>query len=170
MAIVTVAAAALFLLLLCASSVEALVPLPDPHEPNDTLATATPLENGVADYGALTTRTDKDYFYLVLPAAGQVSVHFVQNQYGRDIEVALQPQGSSNVVPLNWDREVNPDGSSDLEGTAGPGRLFVILTLEGGAEPSTAAYIITVTFTGGGTGGFSDVPVGSPFYAPITAL
>ena len=152
MAVITVAAAALLLLLLFASSAKALVPLPDPNEPNDTLATATPLENGVANYGALTTQTDKDYFCLDVPGSGRVTVHFVPNGFfGRAVDVAFRRQGSSEVVTLNWNRGVNPDGSSDSQGTVGPGRLFVIVSLEGGAEPSTAAYNITVTYSGEGT-------------------
>jgi len=157
---------------LVASSVALAVPLPDYNEPNDSFETGTALESGVTGYGAVTSQGDKDYFYLDVPGSGAVSVKFVPGVPGRLCDLFFQAQGSTAKSPLTWAKLFDDEGGFRSVGSPGPGRFFAVVAL-GGAEVSTGAYTITVTYTGGGRGGsgaFPDVPAGSAFYPAITYL
>jgi hypothetical protein len=169
MAAVALVATALVVMVLCVSPAWA-VPLPDYNEPNDSFASATALVKGETAWGALTPEADLDYFYLDLPGSCQVTMHFNPNTVGRNAEVAFRPQDSATVSYPNWTKDYDSDGSYSSHGTLGPGRLFVIVSLVGGAAPSTAAYDLTASYTGGSTEGFLDVKESNPFYAPIMYL
>jgi hypothetical protein len=155
---------------LFASPAAVAVPLPDYNEPNDSYETATALTSGVTGYGAVTAQTDKDHFYLDVPGSGAVSVKFAPGVPGRICDLFFQAQGASAKTSLTWAKLPDDEGGFRSIGSLGPGRFFAVVAL-GGAEVSTEAYMLTVTYTGGGgSGGFPDVPAGSAFYPAITYL
>jgi hypothetical protein len=147
----------------------ALVPLPDYNEPNDTFATATALVNAKTAWGAVTEQSDKDYFYLDLPGSCQVTVKFTTGGPHRECTLAFLPAGSDAIADLGWNKAYDDDASFHASGTAGPGRLFAVVSV-GSSDPSTMVYTITVTATGGGTTSFPDVTSDSHYYAAITYL
>lgn len=161
---------AVLVLAIGGSAAQALVPLPDPNEPNDSFATATRLNNGETTYGAVTTEPDMDYFYLDIPGSRHVTMDFSPKKFGRNAEIAFRAQGSSTISYPGWERHYDDDGRWVSSGDIGPGRIFVVVSLVGGAAPGTEAYLLTVSYSGGGTGGFPDVQEWHPFYAPIMSL
>ena len=165
-------AALLFLtvLLLCSSPAEARVPLPDYHEPNDSFETATPLENGVTEWGAVTSDLDADFFYIDIPSSQHVTVDFTTGGYPKECRLAFQITRSDDPVDVDWEKNYDDDASFFSEGTVGPGRLFAAVYVEGGEQATTAAYTITVTYGGGGTKTFPDVPAGSEYYEAVIYL
>ncbi len=163
-AAVALAATALILMVLCASPVVA-VPLPDFNEPNDSFVQATALVNGESQWGALTAETDMDYFYLDLPGSGQVTVHFDPNAVGRNATIASGPKAPRTCLILTGRKITIATAATPSHGTLGPGRVFVIVSLVGGAAPSTMVYNLTVSYTGGSSGDFPDV-TGPPLLCP----
>ncbi|MBN1631144.1 MAG: S-layer homology domain-containing protein [Thermoleophilia bacterium] len=157
-------------LLLCSTPAQALVPLPDYNEPNDSPETATLLENGVTQWGAIVPGDDVDFFYIDIPGSRQVTVDFTTGGYPKECRVALQASGSDEILDVDWEKNYDDDASFFSEGTVGPGRLFAVVYVEGGQDASTAAFTITVTYSGGGTTGFPDVPAGSEYYEAVTYL
>ena len=147
------------------------VPLPpDTNEPNDSYGDATRLINGSARYGVLGPATDMDYFYMDIPGPGprQVHVTFHARVLGRNAEISFRAPGATTPVSVNWEKQFDDDGSFVTEGTLGPGRLFVVVSLVGGAAPWVAMYDLTAGFEG--VVSFYDVPVSSPYYAPVSYL
>ena len=155
---------------LCAVSAETAVPLPDYNEPNDSFPQATALSSGITGHGAITTASDKDYFYLDLAASSKVTVTFVSGVPLRQCTLAFKASGGDVVADLDWEKQYDDDGSFLASGTVGPGRLFAVIGI-GGAASSTAGYMITLTVSGPGGGTtFPDVAQGSPYFAAITSL
>jgi hypothetical protein len=148
----------------------ALVPLPDYNEPNESYGDATRLKNGQMAYGALVDETDMDYFYMDIPGpdARHVDVTFHSHIIGRNAELAFLGPGMREPQSVRWVKDFDDDGSYVADGVIGPGRLFIVVSLVGGAAPSTVQYDLTVHFEG--PSGFTDVPATHPYYAPITYL
>ena len=146
-----------------------LVPLPDYNEPNDSFPDATQLASGATDYGAITSATDKDYFYLDLVGSRTVVVQFTTLGYPRACKLCFMASGGDTIVDLTWERMYDDDGSFRAQGTLGPGRLFAVVSV-GGIDASTLPYNITITATGGSGSGFSDVPAGSSYAEAIGGL
>ena len=113
-------------LLLCSSPAEARVPLPDYHEPNDSFETATPLKNGVTEWGAVTSDLDADFFYIDIPSSQHVMVDFTTGGYPKECRLAFQITRSDDPVDVDWEKNYDDDASFFSEGTIGPGRLRVL--------------------------------------------
>jgi hypothetical protein len=165
-----VIAAALFVLILVfVPPAQALVPPLNPDEPNDDFAAATPLSSGEIVWGVIPEDDDEDYFYLDLPGLRHVTVEFTTTGYFRECGLAFQAAGSDTIIDLTWSKRYDDDGSFFAEGVIGPGRLFAIVSL-GSGEAGVPVYTIKATHADTGGSVFSDVPVGSEYYAPITYL
>jgi len=130
--------------ILAPAAASAQVPLPDYNEPNNNFAEATPLVNGETAWGAITQASDQDYFYLDLPSRSRVNVVFTTNGYLREGKLAFQQAGTDMIVDLDWEH-YDDDGSFVASGTAGPGRLFVMISV-GRGTPSTMPYEVTVSY------------------------
>jgi hypothetical protein len=161
---------AVLVLTIGGSAAQALVPLPDPNEPNDSFATATRLSNGVTTNGAVTTESDMDYFYLDVPGSRHVTMDFSPKELGRNAEIAFRAEGASDISYPGWERQYDDDGRWLSSGDIGPGRVFVVVSLVGGAAPGTEPYLLTVSYSGGDVVVFPDVQESHPFYAPIMSL
>jgi hypothetical protein len=170
-ALIALAALAVLLaaLLGLASPAHGLVPLPDYNEPNDIFPDATQLTNGVTAHGAITSASDKDYFYLDLAATSTVVVEFTTGGYLRDCKLCFMASGGDTIVDLTWQKDYQDDGSFDAQGTLSSGRFFAVVSV-GGTDANTSQYTVTVTATTGGGAGFSDVAAGSPYADAINKL
>ena len=147
------------------------VPLPpDTNEPNNDFGDATRLINGSARLGSLESETDMDYFYIDIPGPGQRLVHvtFHPHIIGRNAEIWFRAPGAATPVSVGWKKQVDADGGFVTAGNIGPGRLFIVVSLVGGAAPWGAVYDLTAGFEGAVT--FPDVLASSPYYAPISYL
>ncbi len=159
-----------FFFLLLASPAQALIPPLNPDEPNGSFPSATELQNGVDRCGAIPEEGDEDFFYLDIPALLPVTVEFTTGGYFKECSLAFQRKGGDTIDDLTWDKHfTGDDGSFVTEGTIGPGRLFVMVSL-GSGDPGVEVYSITVTCKEAGSGSFPDVPAGSEFFAPINYL
>lgn len=170
---VTIACISLAVLLLCllpAAPAAALTPLPPEIEPNNSWQQAMGLNSAFPIVGWIDPDTDLDWFYLDVPYATTVQIQLVPPQaQGYLAEVAVQASGSGLLVYPNWEYDFDDDGSYVRSGgVTGPCRVFAVVSMVGGWQPSPNCYQIKMWYEEGAA--FPDVQEWHPFFAPITFL
>ena len=158
------------MMLLGVSSAQALVPLLNPDEPNDSFPAATQLQNGLEIWGAIPEAGDEDFFYLDIPSRSRVTVEFNTQGVPRECGLAFMAKGGDVIADLAWEKRYDDDGSFLADGIVGPGRLFAMVSA-GSGQAGVEVYTIEVTYEAAGTtASFPDVPLGSPYYEAVMGL
>ncbi len=142
------------------------------HEPNNVQQQANQLTPNVAAVGSLEPDTDMDWYYLDIPYAATVHIEMDPAQPNTNTEPAIAYGSSGSLVypGASWPVQFVDEERYTRTGTVtGPCRLYLIVSLVGGAQPGREdLYYLKVWFEEGE--GFPDVPDWHPFYTPIMEL
>jgi hypothetical protein len=123
--------------------VATLRPTADTGEPNDTIATATPLALGAEIEAAILPRGDADLYALDLPAQGELRVSFAVAPPELDMAFRVLDETGRQV----WGWQTAPEPGAPLHAwadIAAPGRYFLEVRDGGNTARSPEPYSLVV--------------------------
>jgi len=111
------------------------------REPNDSFATATPVNLGDHSYGQLPTPADLDYFRIELPSATLLTYSVGNSGYQASHKFELALYDATHAL-LAEDADCN--SSTVLETIVGPGTYFLSVQPCAGTPANSDLYVLVV--------------------------